>query len=85
MEYLSKKWIVCGPKEVGRLYNAFVSDLQNEGPFPKDWRVIHLQGNWKGFLRMVLKRDYRVIYRYESRIITIFIKKVADRKDAYEV
>lgn len=25
-----------------------------------------------------------VIYRYESNIITIFIEKIADRKDAYE-
>jgi addiction module RelE/StbE family toxin len=96
MEYLSVKWIVRGPRdlekalrrlpfEVGRLYEAFVTDLENEGPFPKGWKVSHLHGNWKGFLRVVLKRDYRVVYRYESRIITIFIEKIADRKDAYEV
>ena len=90
------RWIVQGPrdlekilrklpKEVGRLYTSFVADLKNEGPFPKGWRIIHLHGNLKGCLRAVLKRDYRVIYRYESQIITIFIEKIADRKDAYEV
>ena len=72
------------PREVEHLFDAFVADLENEGPFPKDWRIIHLHGNWKGSLRAVLKRDYRVIYRYESRIITIFIEKVANRKDVYE-
>ncbi len=96
MEYSAPKWIVHGPKdlektlkrmpkEVGRLYSVFVGDLENEGPFPKDWRIIHLHGNLKGLLRAVLKRDYRVIYRYDSRIITIVIEKLADRKDAYEV
>ena len=88
------KWVVCGPRdfekslrrlpiEVGRLYDALVTDMENEGPFPKGWNVEHLHGNWKGYLRVVLKRDYRVIYRYESHIITIFIEKIADRRDAY--
>ena len=71
------------PKEVGRLYEAFVTDLENEGPFPKGWTIGHLSGEWKGYLKAKLKRDYRVIYKYHSNLITIFIEKVADRKDAY--
>lgn len=88
------KWIVYGPRDlektlkqlpikVGRLYEAFVTDLENEGPFPKGWQIGHLSGHWQGHLKAKLKRDYRVIYRYESNIITVFIEKVADRKDAY--
>lgn len=96
MEYNSIKWVVRAhrglekilrrlPHDIGRIYEAFVTDLENEGPFPKGWKIIHLHGNWKGFLRVVLKRDYRVIYRYESRVVTIFIERIADRKDVYEV
>ena len=71
------------PLEVGRLFEAFITDLENEGPFPKGWNIGHLSGPWKGHLKAKLKRDYRVVYRYESKIITIFIEKVADRRDAY--
>lgn len=88
------KWVVRGPrdlektlrrlpKEIGRLYDALVTDFENEGPFPKGWQIGHLEGPRKGFLKAKLKRDYRVIYRYESNWISIFIEKVADRKDAY--
>ena len=92
--YPGVKWAVRGPRhlekilkrlpgEVGRIFEALVADLESEGPFPKGWRIEHLNGHWEGFLKAVLKRDYRAIYRYESNIVTIFIEKVADRKDAY--
>ena len=88
------KWVVRAPRElgkilrrlpveVGRLFEAFVSDLENEGPFPKGWNIGHLGGEWKGCLKAKLKRDYRVVYRYESKTITIFIEKVGDRRDVY--
>lgn len=88
------QWAVRGPRDlekalkrlpaqVGGLYEAFVTDLENEGPFPKGWQIEHLHGDWKGYLKAKLKRDYRVIYRYESTIVMIFIEKVADRKIAY--
>ena len=89
------KWIVQSPrdlgktlkrlpKDIGKLFETLVTDLENEGPFPKGWQIGHLSGKWKSCLKAKLKRDYRVIYRYESNIITIFIEKIADRKDAYE-
>ena len=88
------KWVVRSPRdlekvlkklplEIGRLYETFITDLENEGPFPKGWQIGHLAGEWKGYLKAKLKRDYRVIYRYESNIITIFIERVSNRKDAY--
>lgn len=88
------KWIVRAPrdlekmlrrfpKDVGSLFDALLTDFENEGPFPKGWQIGHLSGEWKGYLKAKLKRDYRVIYRYESNIITIFIEKVGDRRDVY--
>lgn len=71
------------PAEVGRIFDALLTDLENEGPFPKGWQIGHLHGEWKGYVKVKLKRDYRVIYRYEAKIITIFIEKIANRKDAY--
>lgn len=56
------KWIVQSPrdlektlkrlpKEIGRLFEAFVTDLENEGPFPRGWQIGHLSGEWKGYLK----------------------------------
>lgn len=71
------------PLEVARLFEVLLTDLENEGPYPKGWHVQPLSGVWKGYLKAKLKREYRVIYCYESKTITIFIEKVAHRKDAY--
>lgn len=71
------------PRDVGLLFSMLVEDLENEGPFPKGWQIGHLHGSWKGFLKAKLKRDYRVIYRYESNAITIYVEKISDRKDSY--
>ena len=71
------------PQEVGRLLKALVTDFENEGPFPKGWRIESLHGEWKGYLKVRLKKQYRVIYRYESSVITIFIERLSHRKDIY--
>ena len=88
------KWIVRAPRdlekilrrlpiEIGRLFEAFVTDLENEGPFPNGWQIGPLSGNWKGFYKAKLKRDYRVIYSYKSNIVTVIIEKISDRKNVY--
>ncbi|OGQ06731.1 MAG: hypothetical protein A3G32_05780 [Deltaproteobacteria bacterium RIFCSPLOWO2_12_FULL_40_28] len=88
------KWIVKAPPKiekmlrdippkVAKLYDMFLNDLERDGPFPKGWQIGFLAGKWDGYLKAKLKRNYRVIYRYESNIITVFIEKIADRKDIY--
>lgn len=88
------KWIVRAPRDlekmlrrlpkgVGSLFDALLADLENEGPFPRGWTIGHLSGEWKGYLKAKLKRDYRVVYRYESNVITICIEKVGNRRDVY--
>lgn len=71
------------PIEIGRIFENLIVDLENEGPFPKGWQIGHLAGRYKGYLKVRLKREYRAIYRYESKIITIHIEKVAHRKESY--
>jgi len=71
------------PKEVGVLLKDLIKDFEREGPFPEDWQIGHLSGEYEGFLKVKLKRNYRVIYRYVSQVITIFIEKIGHRKDVY--
>lgn len=91
---MDTKWIVIAPREVqkklkylpievGKIFKEFITDLRKEGPFPKGWQVEQLKGSFKKFLKAKIKRNYRVIYHYESELITIFIEKVSHRKDIY--
>lgn len=49
---------------------------------PRPSGVEPLQGEWKGFYR-VRTGDYRIIYRIQDKILTVYIVKVAKRGEVY--
>ncbi len=57
-----------------------IEGLKND---PRPNGVKALQGNWQGFYR-VRVGDYRVIYNIEDEILTIYVVKVAHRRQIYE-
>lgn len=77
-----KKTISELPKEIRRQFSELVNDFKENGPFPENWQIEHLHGSFAGFLKVRIG-CYRVIYCYESKIITVFIEKFGHRKDIY--
>lgn len=71
------------PREIEVFLSRLIRDFEGEGPFPKDWQIGRLSGSYEGFLKVRLRKDYRVVYRYESQDSMIFVEKVGHRKDVY--
>lgn len=68
------------PKPDQKKIIAAINDL-SQNPRPLGAKT--LQGNWKGFCRIRIG-NYRVIYDIDDEIITIYVLKIAHRKDIYE-
>ncbi len=52
-----------------------------ENPFPDGFKA--LKGDLKGYYR-IRQGNYRVVYKVENKILTIFIVRVGNRKEIYK-
>ena len=76
----ASKFLEDFSKSDRKLFGQFISalDVISEDPFIGKCLV----GNLKGYLSYRV-RDYRIIYEIENKDISVYIEKIAHRKESY--
>ena len=76
----AKKEIDRLPPQVLRKYQFWLGMMQTQGPeavrhFP-GFKDEALKGEWKGCRSARLNIQYRVVYRIEKLVVTVFVERV---------
>ncbi|MBF0107413.1 MAG: hypothetical protein HQM16_19055 [Deltaproteobacteria bacterium] len=60
-----------------------VSDMIEQGPFPKGWRTKRLSGKLKKLMSLRLDQGHRIEYTADYNILTMVIIKAGPREGFY--
>lgn len=76
----AQKVILRAPLQVRQKYEFWKEQIEDEGPMGvRKWKGFYdhlLKGEWRGYRSSYLNRQYRVIYRIEMEIRTVFVEGI---------